>query len=63
VQDRVAKWVMVPPENGEGLQVLKYNATQKYEAHHDYFSFQVGLPKGKGTQVVSLGLGKSVCPD
>jgi hypothetical protein len=54
---------MVPPENGEGLQVLKYNATQKYEAHHDYFSFQVGLPKGKGTQVVSLGLGKSVCPD
>jgi hypothetical protein len=33
VEDRIAAWTMLPAENGEGLQVLRYENTQKYDAH------------------------------
>ncbi|KAF5828965.1 hypothetical protein DUNSADRAFT_16745 [Dunaliella salina] len=53
IEERVAKWVMVPVENGEGLQVLKYNETQKYDAHHDYFSFE-GRDDNGGNRMVTV---------
>lgn len=33
VEERIAAWTMLPAENGEGLQVLRYENTQKYDAH------------------------------
>lgn len=38
VEERVAAWTMVPRDNAEGMQVLRYVNGQKYEPHHDYFS-------------------------
>ena len=29
VEDRIAKWTMVPVANGEGIQVLRYEPTEK----------------------------------
>ncbi|GLI65700.1 hypothetical protein VaNZ11_009211 [Volvox africanus] len=40
IETRLAMWTMLPAENGEGIQVLRYEKTQKYDAHHDYFSFE-----------------------
>jgi hypothetical protein len=32
VEERIAKWSLMPVGNGEGLQVLRYQNGQKYEA-------------------------------
>eukprot|EP00775_Hariotina_reticulata_P011903 gene11903-12047_t len=39
VEQRVATVTMLPAGNAEGMQVLHYVDGQKYEPHHDYFSF------------------------
>jgi len=31
----LARWAMIPVENGEDMQVLRYELGQKYDAHHD----------------------------
>jgi prolyl 4-hydroxylase len=36
VEERIAAWTLMPVGNGEGLQVLKYDPSQKYDAHWDY---------------------------
>lgn len=33
VEKRIAAWSLLPVENGEGLQVLRYQNGQKYEPH------------------------------
>ncbi|KAI8466500.1 MAG: hypothetical protein J3K34DRAFT_524498 [Monoraphidium minutum] len=37
IEERVAQITMVPVENQEGLQILKYVDGQKYEPHADFF--------------------------
>uniref|UniRef100_A0A1D1ZRX9 procollagen-proline 4-dioxygenase n=1 Tax=Auxenochlorella protothecoides TaxID=3075 RepID=A0A1D1ZRX9_AUXPR len=37
IEQRIALVTMIPAENGEGLQVLKYVNGQEYKAHTDYF--------------------------
>jgi hypothetical protein len=32
IEERIARWTLLPVENGEGLQVLRYNHKQKYDA-------------------------------
>ena len=34
------------PENGEGIQVLHYEESQKYEAHFDYFHDSENVKNG-----------------
>jgi len=29
VEDKIAQWTMVPVNNGEGIQVLRYEPTEK----------------------------------
>lgn len=33
VEERIAAWTLLPVTNGEGLQVLRYENSQKYEPH------------------------------
>lgn len=33
-------------ENGEDIQVLRYEPGQKYDPHHDYFVDKVNLARG-----------------
>ncbi|CAI5467749.1 unnamed protein product [Closterium sp. Yama58-4] len=37
IEDRIASWTFLPPENQESMQVLRYAVGQKYDAHHDFF--------------------------
>ena len=40
IEQKIAKLSGIPVENGEGLQILNYEASEKYEAHFDYFHDQ-----------------------
>eukprot|EP00899_Mesostigma_viride_P010111 jgi/Mesvir1/19100/Mv12847-RA.2 len=46
IERRVADYSMIPPENGEGMQVLHYELGQKYDAHFDYFHDPVNIRNG-----------------
>lgn len=46
VEARIAKWSLMPVANGEGLQVLRYQHGQKYDAHWDYFFDDVNTKNG-----------------
>ncbi|KAJ7974475.1 Prolyl 4-hydroxylase alpha-like protein [Quillaja saponaria] len=37
IEARIAAWTFFPEENGESIQVLRYEIGQKYEPHFDYF--------------------------
>lgn len=37
IEDRIATWTFLPKENGEAIQVLRYQDGEKYEPHFDYF--------------------------
>lgn len=52
VEDRIARWTLMPEGHGEGLQVLRYGPSQEYREHWDYFFNKVihtegGLPARK----------------
>ncbi|RLN43352.1 hypothetical protein C2845_PM01G04080 [Panicum miliaceum] len=38
IEERIAAWTFVPPENGEPIQVLRYKNGEKYEPHFDFFN-------------------------
>lgn len=37
IEKRIADFTFIPAEQGEGLQVLQYKESEKYEPHYDYF--------------------------
>ncbi|KAL3499510.1 hypothetical protein ACH5RR_038603 [Cinchona calisaya] len=37
IEKRIADITSIPAENGEGLQILHYEAGQKFSPHHDYY--------------------------
>ncbi|KAG2428882.1 hypothetical protein HYH02_014205 [Chlamydomonas schloesseri] len=53
IEKRLAMWTMLPMENGEGIQVLRYEKTQKYDPHHDYFSFE-GADDNGGNRMATV---------
>ncbi|KMT17166.1 hypothetical protein BVRB_2g040760 [Beta vulgaris subsp. vulgaris] len=46
IEGRIAAWSFLPPENGEAMQVLRYELGQKYEPHFDYFHDKVNQQLG-----------------
>ncbi|KDO71350.1 hypothetical protein CISIN_1g023009mg [Citrus sinensis] len=46
IEKRIADFTFFPLENGEGLQVLHYEAGQKYEPHFDYFMDEFNTKNG-----------------
>lgn len=37
LENRIARMLMMPVENGEGFQILRYQIGQEYKPHYDYF--------------------------
>ena len=37
IEQRLAQHLGMPVENGEGLQIVRYEIGQEFQAHHDYF--------------------------
>jgi prolyl 4-hydroxylase len=58
IEQRIAKLLNWPAENGEGLQILNYKPGAEYEQHYDYFDpTDAGTPailKHGGQRVASL---------
>jgi hypothetical protein len=50
VEKRISLVTMIPEENGEAIQILKYVDGQKYEPHTDYFHDKCGPPGGQGVR-------------
>lgn len=46
IEDKIAAWTFLPKENGEDIQVLRYEEGQKYEPHFDYFTDKVNIVRG-----------------
>ncbi|XP_006651070.2 probable prolyl 4-hydroxylase 7 [Oryza brachyantha] len=40
IEERIAVWTMLPEENGESMQILRYEQGEKYEPHFDYIRGQ-----------------------
>ncbi|XP_073263730.1 prolyl 4-hydroxylase 1 isoform X3 [Populus alba] len=45
IEKRISVYSQVPIENGELIQVLRYEKNQYYKPHHDYFSDTAGSSK------------------
>ncbi|MCO5559317.1 hypothetical protein L7F22_012914 [Adiantum nelumboides] len=46
IENRLAMWTFLPEENGEALQVLKYEHGEKYEPHYDFFQDKYNIQQG-----------------
>ncbi|KAJ9700151.1 hypothetical protein PVL29_005804 [Vitis rotundifolia] len=46
IEDKIAAWTFLPKDNGEDMQVLRYEPGQKYDAHYDYFVDKVNIARG-----------------
>lgn len=46
IEERIARWTLLPVGNGEGLQVLRYGQNQKYDGHYDYFFDKQNIQNG-----------------
>ncbi|KAG2312002.1 hypothetical protein Bca52824_023559 [Brassica carinata] len=46
IEDKLSTSTFLPKENGEDLQVLRYEHGQKYDAHFDYFHDKVNIARG-----------------
>ncbi|URD93368.1 P4Hc [Musa troglodytarum] len=53
IEKRIAVFSQIPTENGEAIQVLRYETNQYYTWHHDYFSDPFNLKKG-GQRVATM---------
>lgn len=46
IEEKIAAWTLLPEENGEDIQVLKYEHGQKYDPHYDFFTDEVNIARG-----------------
>ncbi|XP_050214561.1 prolyl 4-hydroxylase 1 isoform X2 [Mercurialis annua] len=53
IEKRISVYSQVPIENGELIQVLRYEKTQFYKPHHDYFSDTFNLKRG-GQRIATI---------
>ncbi|XP_044497820.1 probable prolyl 4-hydroxylase 4 [Mangifera indica] len=53
IEDKISTWSFLPKENGEDIQVLRYEPGQKYDPHYDYFSDKVNIARG-GHRIVTV---------
>lgn len=54
IEERIARVTMTEPDQGEGIQVLRYDKTQRYDPHHDYFSHDHADENGGNRLVTGL---------
>ena len=56
IEDRISHVTMLPLENGESLQILKYVNGQEYKPHTDYFHDKVNSNPAHGGQRIATVL-------
>ncbi|XP_055832640.1 prolyl 4-hydroxylase 1 [Solanum dulcamara] len=53
IEKRISVYSQIPVENGELIQVLRYEKNQFYRAHHDYFSDTFNVKRG-GQRIATM---------
>ncbi|XAR48776.1 Procollagen-proline dioxygenase [Bertholletia excelsa] len=53
IEKRISVYSQIPVENGELIQVLRYEKNQFYRPHHDYFSDTFNLKRG-GQRIATM---------
>ncbi|XP_062108092.1 prolyl 4-hydroxylase 1 [Humulus lupulus] len=53
IEKRISVYSQIPVENGELIQVLRYEKSEFYKPHHDYFSDTFNLKRG-GQRVATM---------
>ncbi|KAK9820337.1 hypothetical protein WJX72_009156 [[Myrmecia] bisecta] len=53
IEQRIAMYSQIPASQGEGMQILHYEKTEKYESHYDYFHDEVNKQNG-GQRVATM---------
>ncbi|ESW14603.1 hypothetical protein PHAVU_007G002000 [Phaseolus vulgaris] len=53
IEKRISVYSQIPVENGELMQVLRYEKNQYYKPHHDYFSDTFNLKRG-GQRIATM---------
>lgn len=53
IEKRISVFSQVPVENGELIQVLRYEKEQYYKPHHDYFSDTFNIKRG-GQRIATM---------
>jgi len=56
IEEKIAEASHIPVENGEGVQILRYEHGQKYESHYDFFHDKFNNDATKGGQRVATML-------
>lgn len=56
IEERIATVTMLPDENGESIQILRYVDGQKYDPHTDYFHDKVNSDPSNGGQRIATVL-------
>ncbi|KAG8098631.1 hypothetical protein GUJ93_ZPchr0013g34198 [Zizania palustris] len=46
IEERIAAWSLLPEENAENIQILRYEHGQRYDPHFDYFHDKVNQLQG-----------------
>ncbi|XP_015942327.1 prolyl 4-hydroxylase 1 [Arachis duranensis] len=53
IEKRISIYSQIPVENGELIQILRYEKNQYYKPHHDYFSDAFNLKRG-GQRIATM---------
>ncbi|KAL1343378.1 hypothetical protein AAHE18_09G224700 [Arachis hypogaea] len=53
IEKRISIYSQIPIENGELIQILRYEKNQYYKPHHDYFSDAFNLKRG-GQRIATM---------
>jgi len=53
IERRIAKWTLINETQGEGLQILRYQTTEQYTEHYDYF-FHEGANSNGGNRIATV---------
>ncbi|KAM6545710.1 hypothetical protein CsatB_026446 [Cannabis sativa] len=53
IEKRISVYSQIPVENGELIQVLRYEKSEFYKPHHDYFSDTFNLKRG-GQRIATM---------
>ena len=46
IENKISAWTLIPPGQGEGLQLLRYQKNQTYGSHYDYLFDEQGTANG-----------------
>lgn len=60
IEKRISVYSQVPVENGELMQVLRYEKGEYYKSHHDYFSDEFNLKRSQRVATMLMYLSDNV---